>query len=87
MRCELKSPNPKLEKVKNNSMAMLATVSLVGALASLIGFFDPSTCIDNQVEGWTSCKSIAEQRELGSWLLLGFSALGFGVSVTRRKKR
>ncbi len=73
--------------VKNNSMAMLATVSLVGILASFIGFFDPETCIENQAEGCVSCESIAEQRNLGSWLLLGASALGFGVSFARRKKR
>jgi hypothetical protein len=75
-----------MAKVQNNSMAMLATVSLVGVLASVLGFFDPATCIDVQAEGWTSCEAIAEQRKLGAWLLLGLSAVGFSVSIVRRTK-
>ena len=75
-----------MAKLQNNSMAMLATVSIVGVLASVLGFFDPSTCIDVQAEGWTSCESIAEQRRLGSWLLMGLSILGFAVSIVRRTK-
>jgi hypothetical protein len=76
-----------MAKLQNNSMAMLATVSIVGVLASVLGFFDPSTCIDVQAEGWTSCEAIAEQRRLGSWFLLGLSILGFSVSIVRRSKR
>lgn len=72
--------------VKNNSMAMLATVSLVGVFASTLGFFDPSTCTDVQAEGWTSCAAIAEQRQIGAWVLLGLSAIGFSVSIVRRTK-
>lgn len=72
--------------VQNNSMAMLATVSLVGVLASILGFFDPATCVDVQAEGWTSCAAIAEQRKLGAWILLGVSAIGFSVSIVRRTK-
>ena len=68
-------------------MAMVATVALVGVFASIIGLFDPSTCIDVQAEGWTSCESIARDRQIGSWILLGLSVLGFTVSLVRRKKR
>ena len=75
-----------MAKLENNSMAMLATVSIVGVLASLLGFFDPASCIDVQAEGWTSCAAIAEQRRLGSWLLMGLSIIGFSVSIVRRTK-
>ncbi|MEY3677144.1 MAG: hypothetical protein RL351_371 [Actinomycetota bacterium] len=76
-----------MPKIQNNSMAMVATVALVGVFASIIGLFDPSTCIDVQTEGWTSCESIARDRQIGSWILLGLSVLGFTVSLVRRKKR
>jgi hypothetical protein len=74
-------------KIQNNSMAMVATVALVGVFASIIGLFDPSTCVDVQTTGWTSCESIANERQIGSWILLGLSVLGFTVSLVRRKKR
>lgn len=76
-----------MAKIQNNSMAMVATVALVGVFASIIGIFDPSTCVDVQTEGWTSCESIAHDRQVGSWILLVLSALGFGASFVRRKKR
>jgi hypothetical protein len=75
--------------VKNNSLAMLATVAGVGVLAWWVGFFDPETCSpDVQQPGWTSCEEIANQQAVAFWVLLG--ALFFGVIVTsiasRRKK-
>ncbi len=73
-------------RVQNNSMAMLATISLVALLASFIGFFDPTTCIDVQTEGWTSCQAIAEQRQVGSWVMLSVAVIGFAVSSVRTKK-
>lgn len=76
-----------MPKIQNNSLAMVATVALVGVLASFIGLFDPSTCADVQTEGWTSCESIARDREIGSWVLLGASLLGFALSFVPRKSR
>jgi hypothetical protein len=75
-----------MAKVSNNSMAMVATVSLVGVLASSIGFFSPDTCTVDQLEGWTSCAAIHEQRILGSWGFLLLSIIGFAVSIVRIKK-
>ena len=51
--------------MRNNSLAMLATITAVGILAWAIGFFDPETCTpDIQQTGWTSCESIAAERNL-----------------------
>lgn len=75
-----------MAKIQNNSMAMVATVALVGVFASIIGLFDPSTCVDVQTEGWTSCESIARDRQIGSWILLGLSIVGFTASLVRRNK-
>jgi hypothetical protein len=76
-----------MAKLQNNSMAMVATVSLVGLFASVIGLFDPNTCIDVQTEGWTSCENIAREREIGSWILFSLSLIGFTVSIVRRKRK
>lgn len=73
-------------KIQNNSMAMIATVALVGILASIIGFFDPNTCTVAQNSDWTSCQSIANDRKIGSVFLLALTLIGFGVSLVRTKK-
>ena len=73
-------------EIRNNSMAMIATVALVGVLASLIGFFDPNTCTVTQNSDWTSCQAIANDRKIGSAFLLVLSLVGFGVSLVRTKK-
>ena len=73
-------------EIKNNTWAMIATVSLVGILASAIGFFSPDYCTVPQSEDWTSCKAIAEQRAIGFWVLLAVSIFGFVISLTKRRK-
>ena len=76
-----------MPKVKNNSMAMLATITLVGVIASIIGLFDPATCVQVQADDWTSCANIARDREIGFWVLLAFSVIGFSVSIVRNRKQ
>lgn len=76
-----------MSRVSNNSMAMLATVSLVGLFASALGFFNEDLCTVEQVEGWTSCAAIHDQRVLGSWGFLLLSIIGFTVSIVRMNKR
>lgn len=78
--------------MRNNSLAMLATITSIGILAWWVGFFDPETCSpDVQVEGWTSCESIAQERNIALALLIGVTL--FAIVVTsysafkKRKKR
>jgi len=73
--------------IKNNSWAMIATVALVGALGSMIGFFNSKNCQAVQAEGWTSCAAIAEQQSFLFWGLLAVSVFGFGVSIAKRVKK
>ena len=75
-----------MAKVSNNSMAMVATVSLVGVFASTLGFFSADQCVVEQLEGWTSCAAIEQQRQLGSWAFLLLSIIGFAVSIIRIRK-
>lgn len=76
-----------MPKVKNNSMAMIATITLVGVIASVIGLFDPSTCVQVQSDDWTSCENIARERVIGFWVLLIFSIFGFAVSIVWSRKK
>ena len=73
-------------EIKNNSMAMIATVALVGMLASAIGFFSPDYCTVPQNDDWTSCKAIAQQRNIGSIVLFLLCLGGFAVSLSKRRK-
>lgn len=75
--------------MRNNSLAMLATITGIGILAWWVGFFDPETCSpDGQVEGWTSCAAIAQERNLALWLLIGITVFAIVVtSYSAYKKR
>ncbi len=65
--------------MRNNSLAMLATIVAIAILAWWIGFFDPTTCSpDVQQAGWTSCEEIARDRNIA--LVVLFSCVGFVVS-------
>ena len=75
-----------MAKVGNNSMAMLATVSVVGVFASTLGFFNADLCTVQQLDGWTSCAAIEQQRHLGSFAFLALSIIGFAASIVRIKK-
>ena len=75
--------------MRNNSLAMLATITGIGILAWWVGFFDPETCVpDKQVAGWTSCESIAQERNIALWLLIGITISAVAVtSWSSYKKR
>jgi hypothetical protein len=73
-------------EISNNSLAMIATVALVGILASAIGFFSPDYCTVPQQDDWTSCASIAESRHIGSIVLFVVCVLGFVLSIAKRRK-
>jgi len=72
--------------MKNNSLAMIALIALVGAPASLIGYIDPATCPSKlQTETFTSCQQAADQHIWLFWALAGFGLLTFAGSFLMRK--
>lgn len=77
--------------MRNNSLAMLATVAGVGVLAWGIGFFDPATCPENtQTPGWTSCESIAAQQSVALGIFVSVFLLAVtitSISAWRKRKR
>jgi len=70
--------------MKNNSLAMIALIALVGAPASLIGYIDPATCTVKQ-EVFTTCQQAADQHIWLFWGLLAFSVAAFAGSFVMRK--
>jgi hypothetical protein len=70
--------------MKNNTLAMLALIALVGAPASLIGYIDPATC-PVQNTGFTTCQQVADQHIWLFWVLAAFGILTFVGSFIVRK--
>ena len=77
--------------MRNNSLAMLATITGIGILAWWVGFFDPETCVDEiQTPGWTSCEAIAQERNLALFILIAITIAAIaitGYSAWRKRKR
>lgn len=74
--------------MRNNSLAMLATITGIGILAWWVGFFDPTTCTpDAQQAGWTSCEAIANERTIALWVLIGVTAIAVTVTLLRGRKK
>lgn len=59
--------------MKNNTLAMLATISLVFSVATLIGYVDPAVCAGSQIQDLETC-----QQEAAShlWVFAGFFSFG-----------
>lgn len=64
--------------MKNNTSAMLATISLALGVASLISYIDPAVCAGSQIESIENCTQAANQHILGS---IGFFTLGAGTLI------
>ena len=74
--------------MKNNSLAMLATISLAMGLASIIGYVEPSVCVVGETDAVASCQEVANQH---IWGFLGFTSFGiltllFSAIRSRRRK-
>ncbi|MEY4367870.1 MAG: hypothetical protein RLZ28_1285 [Actinomycetota bacterium] len=70
--------------MKNNSLAMIALIALVGAPASLIGYIDPKTC-PPQNSGFTTCQQAADQHVWLFWILAAFGVATFVGSFVSHK--
>lgn len=64
--------------MKNNSLAMVATISLALALANLIGYIDPAVCEGRPTSEFMNCEQAATQHTWGFW---GFAIFGIVTLV------
>jgi hypothetical protein len=72
--------------MKNNSLAMVATISLALSLASMIGYIDPAVCEASQSQGFITCTEAANQH---IWAAIGLATFGIVTLVlgTLRNRR
>jgi hypothetical protein len=59
--------------VKNNTLAMIATISIVLGLATMIGYLDPAVCADSNADAFVSCTEASSQH---LWAFAGFTTFG-----------
>jgi hypothetical protein len=59
--------------MKNNTLAMLATISLVLSVAMLISYIDPAVCAGSGIQNLPTCTQAASEHILG---FIGFFAFG-----------
>jgi hypothetical protein len=71
--------------MKNNTLAMLATISLVLSVALLISYIDPTVCAGSQIQNLETCTQLANEH---IWGFIGFFAFGaltlIGGSIRNR---
>ncbi len=75
--------------MKNNTLAMVATISLIVGVASLIGYIDPAVCPTNVEQAFITCQQSASEH---IWGFVGFTAFGLvtlvvGTISNRRRSR
>ncbi len=72
--------------MKNNTLAMLATISLVLSVAVLIGYIDPAVCAGSGIQSLAVCQQEASTH---LWGFVAFSSFGVITLVlgTLRNKR
>jgi hypothetical protein len=75
--------------MKNDSLAMVATISIVLGIASMIGYIDPAVCGELPSNGFITCQQAAAQHLWGFW---GFSGFGLvtliaGTLLSKRKSQ
>ena len=59
--------------MKNNTLAMLATISLAVSVAILISYIDPAVCAGSGIQTLDACTQLANEH---IWGFVGFFAFG-----------
>ena len=75
--------------MKNNSLAMVALISLVLGIASLVGYIDPAVCGELPSNGFITCEQAAAQHLWGFWGFTAFGAVTLlgGTLLSKRNSR
>ena len=75
--------------MKNNTLAMVATIAIALSIASLIGYVEPTACTVVPPDGFPTCEETASQRlwTAGGLFLFGAITLLVGTLRSRRKPK
>jgi hypothetical protein len=71
--------------MKNNTLAMLATISLVFSVAMLVGYIDPTVCAGSQIQDISTCNQAASEHIIGFACFFTFGAFTLIVGAIRSK--
>lgn len=71
--------------MKNNTLAMLATISLVFSVAVLIGYIDPAVCAGSGIQDLAACTQEANSHLLAFAGFFSFGAITLIAGAIRNK--
>jgi hypothetical protein len=69
--------------VKNNTLAMLATISLALSFAILIGYIDPAVCAGSGIQDLEACTQAANEHLIAFAAFFAFGAITLSSGVIR----
>ena len=75
------------EFVKNNTLAMLATISLAVSVAILISYIDPAVCVGSGIESLETCTQLANEHIWGFVGFFSFGAVTLLVGTIRNRSK
>ena len=73
--------------MKNNTLAMLATISLVFSLATLIGYVEPAVCAGSQIQDLATCTQASNEHLLMFGVFFSFGAITLLAGALKNKLR
>lgn len=73
--------------MKNNTLAMLATISLVFSLATLIGYVEPEVCAGSQIQDLATCTQASNEHLIMFGVFFSFGAITLLGGAIRNKLR
>ncbi|MFM5952649.1 MAG: hypothetical protein ACKOOE_08705 [Micrococcales bacterium] len=71
--------------MKNNTLAMLATISVVFSFATLIGYIDPAVCAGSGIQSLDVCTLEANTHLIAFATFFSFGALTLLVGFLRSR--
>lgn len=73
--------------MKNNNLAMIATISIVLGIGSIIGYIDPAVCAGSPSDGFITCTEAANQHLWGFWGFTSFGIIALVAGTIRSRMR
>ena len=73
--------------MKNNTMAMLATISIAVSFAMLISYIDPAVCVGSGIQTLENCTQLANEHIWGFVGFFSFGAITLVVGTIRNRIR
>lgn len=70
--------------MKNSSLAMISTIAIVVAFASITAYIDPGACVNEPSNTWTSCESVAHDKWVAFWISLSIAVASYVTYLVQK---